>query len=53
MVTIMRKFVDDPPSMEPLLQYTGFANDASNHADDILKLYMAALGGQSDVLEGP
>jgi|MudIll2142460700_1097286.scaffolds.fasta_scaffold3348635_1 hypothetical protein len=53
MVTIMQKFVDDPPSRETRSQDTGCANDVSDHADDVLKLYRAALGGQRDVLEGP
>ena len=54
MVTIMQKFVYDPPSGETLSQDTGYANDVvSDHADNVFKLYRAALGGQSDVLEGP
>jgi len=53
LTTIMQKIVDDPSSVERLSQNAVYTKDVSDHADDVFELYKAALGGQSDVLQGP
>ena len=51
--TMMQKIVDDPSSVERLSQNAVYTKDVSDHAEDVFKLYKAALGGQSDALQGP
>jgi glycosyltransferase involved in cell wall biosynthesis len=53
LTTIMQKIVDDPSSVERLSQNAVYTKDVSDHADDVFELYKAALGGQSDLLQGP
>jgi glycosyltransferase involved in cell wall biosynthesis len=53
LTTIMQKIVDDPSSIERLSQNAVYAKDVSDHANDVFELYKAALGGQSEVLQGP
>jgi glycosyltransferase involved in cell wall biosynthesis len=52
LTTVMQKIVDDPASVERLSQNAVYMKDVSDHADDVFELYQAALGGQSDVLQG-
>jgi glycosyltransferase involved in cell wall biosynthesis len=52
LTTIMQKIVDDTASVERLSQNAVYTKDVSDHADDVFELYQAALGGQSDVLQG-
>lgn len=53
LTTIMQKIVDDPSSIERLSQNAVYSKDVSDHAEEVLKLYKAALGGQSNVLQDP
>ena len=52
LTTIMQKIVDDPSSIERLSQNAVYTKDVSDHAEDVFELYKAALGGQSDGLQG-
>ena len=53
LATIMQKIVDDPSSIERLSQNAVYTKDVSDHAEEVFKLYKAALGGQSNVQQGP
>ena len=53
LTTVMQRIVSDPSSVERLSQNAIYLKDVSDHAEDVFKLYTAALGGQSDVLQGP
>lgn len=53
LTTIMQKIVDDPSSIERLSQNAVYSKDVSDHAKEVFKLYKAALGGQSNVLQDP
>ena len=49
----MQKIIDDPSCVERLSEKAVYTKDVSDHAEEVLELYKAALGGQSDVLKGP
>jgi glycosyltransferase involved in cell wall biosynthesis len=49
----MQRIVDDPASVERLSQNAVYTKDVSDHAEDVCKIYRAALDGQSNALQSP